>query len=226
MAGDPIKRLKKIRRRITYSDTFLNFLADTLVLITYVYISMLRIRIYYHPEITEDDMRKALFAFWHGRQFLLVPFFSRLNIAILADLSWAGEVQARLLKRFGYGLVRGSTKRKPVRVLLQMKAMAEAGSSLAFAVDGPRGPIHVSKPGIVFLARKLEHPIIPLATSAKRAWYLKGTWDRYMLPVPFSRCLIAFGKPVHPEDEYTGPDLDGQLLQWQDQCDRICGRGR
>ncbi|MBN2415871.1 DUF374 domain-containing protein [bacterium] len=200
----------------------MNVLADAMVLLTHLYVSMLKIRIYYHPGITDDDMRKALFAFWHGRQFLLVPFFSRLNIAILADLSWAGEIQARVLKRLGYNLVRGSTKRKPVRVLLQMKAVAEAGSSLAFAVDGPRGPIHVSKPGIVFLARKLDHPIIPLATSADRAWYMKSTWDRYMVPAPFSRCLIAFGKPVYVSEEYAGTDLDTRLLQWQNHCDEIC----
>lgn len=202
----------------------MNFLAGALAAIIHAYVSILKVRIYYHPDITDDDMKRALFAFWHGRQFLLVPFFSHLNLSILAELSWVGEIQARVLKRFGYGLVRGSTKRKPVRVLLQMKAVAESGSTLALAVDGPRGPIHISKPGIIFLAQKLAHPIVPISVSAERAWYVKNTWDRYMLPLPFSTCLIAFDKPIRPGDGYLSTDLDKQLLRWQERCERICGQ--
>jgi lysophospholipid acyltransferase (LPLAT)-like uncharacterized protein len=70
------------------------------------------------------------------------------------------------------------------------------GKDIALAVDGPRGPIYEVKQGITYLAGKLNKPIVPVSTSAKRYWILEKIWDKYMLPMPFTRGVIVYGEPI------------------------------
>jgi len=94
-------------------------------------------------------------------------------------------------------------------------------------MDGPSGPVHQSKPGILFLAQKLGYPIVPVAASADRAWVFVNTWCRYFLPKPFSRCTIGFGKPLWEATEVgslTPAKLDRILVDWTNRADRKVGR--
>ena len=216
-------KLKPFRRRITYSERFVDFLAALGFFVITLYARTLKIRYVFHPDFLALDRTKVCFGFWHGRQFLLVPGFGRWNVCLMTDVSWAGEIQTRIMARFGYTVVRGSSKRKGVQALLNMKRAMEQGTSGAFALDGPRGPIHRSKPGIVFLAQKLGYPIIPVATTADRAWVFRNTWCRYLLPKPFSRCIVAFGQPVWADGLATEA-LDRILAAWTVRTDRKVGR--
>ena len=219
--------LKKLRRRITYSDRFINFVASLAVFIITVYIKTLKIKYYFHPNFLKLDRTKVFYGFWHGRQFLLVPSFGSWHISLMSDLSWAGEIQTRILSRFGYVVVRGSSKRRGAQALLAMKKVIEKGTAGAFALDGPSGPIYKSKPGIIFLAQKMGYPIVPLTTSADRAWILKKTWCRYLLPKPFARCYVAMGKPIWVLKKQTGltaEELDRILIDWTAQADQKVGR--
>jgi len=219
--------LKSLRRRITYSDGFINFLASLAVFVITCYTKTLRIRYYFHPDFLRLDRTKVFYGFWHGRQFLLVPSFGNWHISIMSDLSWAGEIQTRILSRFGYVIVRGSSKRKGAQALLTMKKVIENGAAGGFALDGPSGPIYKSKPGILFLAQKMGYPIIPLTASADQAWILKKTWCRYLLPKPFARCYVAMGKPIRVLKGNVGPtseELDRILIDWTAQIDRKVGR--
>lgn len=145
-----------------------------------------------------------LLAFFHGRQFLLVRGMEGYRAAIMASISYLGEVQTRILEGFGYEVIRGSSSRGGARVLGEMIRYVRQGRVGAMAVDGPRGPGRVVKPGIVFAARKLGIPIVPVTTSARPAILLRSAWDRYLLPLPFSRGLILIGSPWHPGE--GGPD--------------------
>jgi lysophospholipid acyltransferase (LPLAT)-like uncharacterized protein len=194
-------KLKQLRRRITYSEGFIQFAAFLVFSIIYLYFRTLKVRYYFHPEFLKLDRNKVFFGFWHGRQFLLIPGFGPWKITLIADVSWAGEIQTRILQRFGYTVVRGSSKRKGVQALLHVKREAENGHAAAFALDGPSGPIHEAKPGILFLARKMRYPIIPVTTNAKNGWKLKNTWCRYLFPKPFSKCYVAMGRPVWINEE-------------------------
>jgi len=189
--------LKSFRRKITYSRAFVEALALCGFAAMKFLTSTLRVRILIHPQVEEELQRRPLlFAFWHGRQFLLVPHFRSWNIALMSDLSWAGDIQTRILQRFGYTVVRGSSSHGGVRALLSLKKAVEAGHPAAFAVDGPHGPAFHAKPGLLFLAEKLELPLVPVATSAQPAWILARTWCRYLLPRPFARCVAIVGKPI------------------------------
>ena len=215
-------RLKGWRRRITYSTRFTDFIASAATLFIRAYTKTLKTQYYFHPEFLNLDHNKVFFGFWHGRQLLLVPSFGHWHVTLMTDLSWAGEIQTRILTRLGYHVVRGSSKRKGIRALLSMKKEIEKGFSGAFALDGPRGPIYKSKPGILFLAKKFDYPIIPTATSAGRCWILKSTWCHYMLPKPFSRCYISMGRPMRvssESEEFLSAAFDKHLKVWTAKAD-------
>ena len=217
-------RLKKFRRRITYSGIVTGFLAFLASYLIIIYFKILKVEYYFHPDFLKEDRTKVCFGFWHGRQFLLIPAFGDWKGAIMTDISWAGEIQTKILQRLGYTIVRGSSKRKGVQSLINMKKAMEHGCSGAFAVDGPRGPIHKSKPGVLFIAEKLGYPVIPVAASSDKFWIVKNTWCRYLLPKPFSRCYIAMGKPLNimeGKNKLTLEEFDRILLKWTDKADEV-----
>ncbi len=214
----------KIRRRITYSTWFINLVASMAVLFFYFYFPLLKIRYYFHPEFLKIGHSKVLFGFWHGRQFLLIPSFRHFHAAVMSDVSWAGDIQSKILTRLNYLVVRGSSKRKSVQALVRMKKIMEDGHPGAFALDGPSGPIYQSKPGILFLAKKLDYPIIPVTASADRIWILGKTWCRYLVPKPFARCYVAMGKPISAtlgQKRITTEDLDRLLIEWTLKADHF-----
>jgi len=148
------------------------------------------------PDKLNDEGKNFIYAFWHGRQFLLLYNHKKTGIVLPASESRDGEIQARILKRFGYGVVRGSSKRKGERALLGLVDGLRKGKIIALAVDGPRGPVFEVKQGVTYLAGKLNKPIVPVSTSARRFWVFEKMWDRYLLPVPFTRGVVVYGEPI------------------------------
>lgn len=148
------------------------------------------------PERLHAEGRNFIYAFWHGRQFLLLHAHRKTGVVIAASESRDGEIQAGILKRFGYEVVRGSSKRKGDRALLGMVDGLRKGKDIAIAVDGPRGPIYEVKQGTAYLAGKLKKPIVPVITGAKRCWILRRIWDQYLLPVPFTQGVVIYGDPI------------------------------
>jgi lysophospholipid acyltransferase (LPLAT)-like uncharacterized protein len=142
------------------------------------------------------ERRNCIYAFWHGSMFLLLQAHRGSGIAIMASESKDGAIMASILRLFGYTTVRGSSKRKGNKALLNLVHIIRAGGSAAIAVDGPRGPRHEVKPGIVFLAGKLKVPIVPVASVARRAWSMEKSWDALMVPAPFTQGVILYGEPI------------------------------
>jgi lysophospholipid acyltransferase (LPLAT)-like uncharacterized protein len=208
-------RLSRLRRRITRSDAFVGCLSSIASLFIRAYARTLRIRLDVHPETAALDPARALYAFWHGRQFLLVPSFRHRNVAVMTDMSWAGRIQAGIMERLDYPIVRGSSRRRAARALAEMKHALDAGCSAAFAVDGPSGPMFRAKPGILYLAQKMGYPIVPVATSARPSWRIKSTWCLYMMPAPFARALVVMGEPIAAAaaGELEAEELDRILME-------------
>jgi len=148
------------------------------------------------PEQLTAEGKNFIYAFWHGRQFVLLYGHRGSGVILPSSESKDGEIQAGILKRFGYGVVRGSSKRKGERALLGLVDGLRKGKVIALAVDGPRGPLYEVKQGVTYLAGKLDKPIIPVCTSARRYWILEKIWDKYLLPVPFTSGVVIYGKPI------------------------------
>jgi lysophospholipid acyltransferase (LPLAT)-like uncharacterized protein len=145
------------------------------------------------------EKKGIIYAFWHGDLVLTAAVGTIVNrrrrIFIMTSLSRDGELLARLLRLFKFGIVRGSTSRAAVQGLHQMKKRLDEGYCAAVAVDGPRGPRHQVKPGIALLAKASSCPILPFAFTMSRAIRLRS-WDQCEIPLPFSRCELIFGTPV------------------------------
>jgi hypothetical protein len=148
------------------------------------------------PDRLASEGKNFVYAFWHGRQFLLFHNHRNTGVVINASESRDGEIQAGILKRFGFEVVRGSSKRKGERALLGLVDGLRKGKNIAIAVDGPRGPIYEAKQGATYLAGKLNKPIVPVIASAERYWILEKIWDKYLLPVPFTRGIVMYGDPI------------------------------
>ena len=218
-------RLTKARRRVTRSDAFVSALSFVASVFIRCYARCVRITTEIHPETAALDRNKAVYAFWHGRQLLLLATFRNQGIVVMTDVSWAGRIQAGIMTRLGYSVVRGSSRRKGVRALVDIKHAVEHGSAAAFAVDGPSGPARRSKPGVLYLAHKLGYPVVPAATSARPSIGLRSTWCLYLVPAPFSRGVVMLGKPIHEaaDGRLTPEELDAAINELTDEADRRVG---
>jgi lysophospholipid acyltransferase (LPLAT)-like uncharacterized protein len=172
------------------------------------------------PERLGSEGKNFIYAFWHGRQFLLFHFHRDSGAVIPSSESRDGEIQAGILKRFGFGVVRGSSKRKGERALLGLVESLRRGKDIGLAVDGPRGPIYEVKEGVVYLAGKLSKPIVPVSTSASRYWTLEKAWDKYLLPKPFTRGVIVYGNPIHVHG-IRGDEIESKRRELQDALNRV-----
>ncbi len=181
-----------------------------------------------------DDLelsnRTAILSFFHGRQFLQAGFFAGRKVGIMTSLSRDGELQASVIAGLGYEVARGSASRGGARGLIGLKKLMEKGCHVAFAVDGPRGPIHQVKPGAVYLAKKSGAPVIGVAASARPAKIFSRTWDRYLLPWPFGKGAIVLGDPIYFDDDKSDEAiardsriLKEELLRLQQRADEITG---
>lgn len=148
-----------------------------------------------------------LFALWHGDFFPIYFYCRGSGCCVIVSRSGDGEVLARLLHGSGYHTVRGSTSRGGTRATVDLAREVRAGRDAAVAIDGPRGPRHTAKPGIVLLAKMTGCPIVPLATATSRG-YQFSSWDRFMLPYPFQRVVLAAGAPI-----VVGPDATTEVIE-------------
>lgn len=153
----------------------------------------LRIR-HSHPEHL-DGTGQHILAFWH--ECVLVTMYSRWRAPtiVLTSRSNDGEIMAAVLAYVGVEAVRGSSSRGGEIALRGVLRHLRAGKNVAVTPDGPVGPYHVAKPGIVYMAQVSGLPIIPLHFVASRIRRL-ASWDRHILPFPFSRALFAYGPPI------------------------------
>jgi len=139
---------------------------------------------------------KYIFAFWHSRIVVVSYLYRGCKTAILVSSSDDGEIIARILQRQGHTTIRGSTSRHGVRALARMvKVIKVENCPGAVVPDGPRGPRFKVQPGIITLAKKTARPIIPITYSCQRMKVF-SSWDRFVLPCPFSDCSFLYGTPI------------------------------
>jgi len=162
----------------------------------------------------------AIFVFWHNAVIPACYHYRKKNIAVMTSSSFDGEYIARIIEKFGFRAVRGSSTRGGVRALLGMHTEVESGNSVAFTIDGPRGPVYVAKPGPVLLARNVQLPIIPFYIGVERAWKLKS-WDGLRIPKPFSRAHVRIGRPIMVPSETDSESAQALHAEMQAGLERV-----
>ncbi len=175
-----------------------------------------RFRVLEHPEFKAAMQNGAVaFAHWHGDNLVLVRIGRMYRCASLASISSDGELITRVLKIFGFGIARGSSHRAGVQALVGMIARVKEGYNPAIAVDGPKGPMHKVKPGIIYVAKHGQIPLIPTGVAMSSALIFNKAWDKTHFPWPFSKVVVSFGAPIESRDKEEGAlqlELENRMM--------------
>jgi hypothetical protein len=157
------------------------------------------------------DLRRAgkpvILLIWHARIFLAPYFFRKRGIMPLVSPSQDGEIVARIVRRWGYKVSRGSSSHSIIRAWFEMKRELDAGGEVIIVPDGPRGPARELKLGCLKLAQKTGAPLVPFTYSASRKKVLRS-WDGFVVFPPFAKVRAVIGEPI-PID----PSLKGEALE-------------
>jgi lysophospholipid acyltransferase (LPLAT)-like uncharacterized protein len=182
----------------------------------------LRISVSYEEGAQEKlDQRPLIASFWHSCMIPATYIFRDMGIRVMSSDSYDGQYMGRIIHKFGFVAVKGSSSRNAVRALLGLRRALEEGWTVAFTLDGPRGPRHKVKPGPVALARSSGLALTMFHAAVDKAWVL-NSWDRLMIPIPFSRVLVRVGKLMPVPADATDADLDRYTAVLQAGLDRIC----
>lgn len=174
----------------------------------------LRYEINGEPGIIAPEIASApvIFALWHNRIFTMPPIWRRTGgkdrkSVVLTSASKDGTTLATAMSMFGLGAIRGSSSRRAVSALIGMKKALREGSDVCVTPDGPKGPRYGVQPGVIKIAQATGAEIIPIHIRYGAAWRLKS-WDRFVIPKPFSRVSIIFDTP-----HSIPPALDGESFE-------------
>jgi lysophospholipid acyltransferase (LPLAT)-like uncharacterized protein len=154
----------------------------------------------------------GIYLLWHNRIVTAPAVKKKLNgshreTVTLTSASHDGDLVARAMAVFELGAVRGSSSRRGVAALVGLKQALERGADVCLTPDGPRGPRYQVQPGAIKLAETTGSPIIFIHVTFASAWRLK-TWDRLVIPKPFSRATITLSEPI-----YLPKNMDSETFE-------------
>jgi lysophospholipid acyltransferase (LPLAT)-like uncharacterized protein len=149
----------------------------------------------------------ALLVSWHGSTMVPVYWLRRLRPYGIISVSRDGQIEALAFRMLGWRTIRGSSARGATAALRRAIRCLKRGNLLALTPDGPRGPAREIKPGSLYMAKSAGCPIFPVGVASSRR-RLVGSWDSYMIPMPWARVQIVFGEPM-----YVGRDDDDRTVE-------------
>jgi lysophospholipid acyltransferase (LPLAT)-like uncharacterized protein len=179
----------------------------------------------------EDQIKSLtgpyILTLWHGRIFYLFYYLrNRPDYFLLISPSADGDLLAKLARLMGYSVIRGSTFKKAVPAARSLIRILRGGKRIIIIADGSRGPCCVAQSGSIQLAGITKLPLFPMTFSAKNKVNL-NTWDKFILPFPFTCCSINFGSPINLASrsskelvEEKRLELEMKLKQLSSECDK------
>ena len=171
-----------------------------------------------------------ILASWHGRMFMMSTMWRKgVPVGMLISRHRDGELIARTLRHLGVDAIRGSTSRGGGGALREVLRALKSGQCIGFTPDGPRGPLMRASDGVISAARLAGVPIVPAACAVSRRKVL-SSWDRFVIPFPFSRGICIWGEPLSvPRNadretvEASRRSLERSLNEISAAADRYCG---
>jgi lysophospholipid acyltransferase (LPLAT)-like uncharacterized protein len=170
---------------------------------------------------TIQKARNVIYCTWHQRIAYCADFMTTRNLVVMVSQSRDGEYATRLAKLLNVETTRGSSTRGGKQALDDTVQGLKEGKNGAMLVDGPVGPARVAKIGTVIMAYRAGVPIIPVAWGAERCWVL-NSWDRFMIPKPFSRVVVCMGEPIWIPENATTEKLEKYRELLQERLNDTC----
>jgi lysophospholipid acyltransferase (LPLAT)-like uncharacterized protein len=158
-----------------------------------------------------ESRQIALCALWHFAFPTVIHHFRGMNAIVMVSRSRDGELVTQVLKHLGYKVARGSPGKGGAQALRSMLSCVKEGSFAGLLADGSQGPARVAQKGILLLARYSGAPLVPISMAAHPCWRF-GSWDRTVLPKPFSRVVLGLGAPIWVDRQVSSEGLE-QLRQ-------------
>jgi hypothetical protein len=167
----------------------------------------------------EED-KKGIASFWHYSIIYILYHMRKYSATAMVSASKDGEYLARLAEKFGFETVRGSKNTKGVEGLKAMLRAMLNGSSAAIVADGSQGPPRVVQAGALLLASRTGAPIIPMVFSASN-YFTINSWDRTIIPKPFSRIDFFYGEPFYIPAKVKPEALEQYRMQLEEQLNEL-----
>lgn len=163
---------------------------------------------------------RVIIAFWHNR-LLVMPIAGRGQaVCVLISAHRDGEIASRVIERWGFRAVRGSTTRGGAAGFLKLLNAFRDGFSPAVVPDGPRGPRYVAKPGVIQLASATGAPIVPVSCAVTRAVQPRS-WDRLIIPLPFSKVVVVAGESLTVPRHTRGDQLESYRQRLEERLNEL-----
>lgn len=158
-----------------------------------------------------------IFGSWYIRQLQK----RGLKIGFLISPSVDGEIPAQIVQSWGAVAIRGSSNRTGARALKDMyNVIMKDKVSPVTTSDGPTGPIHEFKQGAIMLAQITQSPMLPIAFAASRYWQVHS-WDKFIIPKPFSRIIITVGEPHYIEKKSNAEILEQARIKMENELNQL-----
>ncbi|MDO4551613.1 MAG: lysophospholipid acyltransferase family protein [Planctomycetia bacterium] len=137
-----------------------------------------------------------IYVFWHEYILLPVSYFGNCKVATITSEHQDAEIITHLSEFMGFKIFRGSSTRGGTKALRNMLKIGKSGYHLTMMPDGPQGPRRKMSVGTIYMASKLQIPLIPTGMGFHRPWRATS-WDKFAIPRPFSRARLIFSPPIH-----------------------------
>ncbi len=151
--------------------------------------------------------RPVLFTSWHYSILNIVLLAGKIPMTLMVSSSNDGDLLALMLQRLGFSVVRGSSHRKGMIAAKELIREMRAGKNSGVVADGSQGPAMIAQAGPLLLAAKSGRIVLPINCSASRYFTFKS-WDRLILPRPFSSIDFVYGKPIYLPEGVRASSLD------------------
>lgn len=138
---------------------------------------------------------RVIFAIWHGQLALFFPIAYHTKVCGIVSKSKDGEIAAKVIKKFGFDSIRGSSSRSGATAIIDAEKYLEKNYDIMITVDGPRGPKFDVKSGAVYIAKRFGCTIIPAVAKVNR-YKSFSSWDNFLFPFPFAKVDIFLGDPI------------------------------
>lgn len=155
----------------------------------------------------EDSGRPIVRTSWHYCVLGLFAIYKHNPLVLMVSASNDGDYLARLVEKLGFDTVRGSSNKRGAKAAIELIRALRSGKHCGLAADGSQGPAQIAQAGPLLLAGKSGGMVLPMAYSASRYFTFK-TWDRLILPKPFSKIDVFYGKPFMIPKEIKAGELE------------------
>jgi len=167
-----------------------------------------------------ENNQNMVFAFWHGT--MLVPWYvlRKHSPSAIISKSKDGDLLVKVLKKWGYEVKRGSSSKDGKEVLEELIKEAMIKKSITITPAGPRGPQKIMKAGCVVVAKKAQIPLVLIGVAIRRKKKI-SSWDKFEIPLLFSRVCLVYSEPIFIDKNLTYEETDSKINYLSDKLNKL-----